>query len=63
MEMLGFPNQGRAKVALLRAVREAGASRLEADYSGGNDEGGVNDIRIFDAKGEALPAPRQLGRA
>jgi hypothetical protein len=57
MEAFGFPNQGVAKVHLLRAVREAGAVRLEADYSGGNDEGGVNDIRIWDAKGEALPVP------
>lgn len=57
MEALGFPNQGQAKVHLLRAVREAGAVRLEADYSGGNDEGGVNGIRIWDAKGEELTAP------
>jgi hypothetical protein len=57
MEAFGYPSAGSAKVVLLDAVREAGAVRLEADYSGGNDEGGVNEIRIFDAKGEALPVP------
>lgn len=57
MEALGFPNAGRAKVELLRAVREAGATRLEASYSGGNDEGGVDGIALFDAEGKEMPAP------
>lgn len=57
MEALGFPNAGQAKVHLLRAVREAGAVRLEASYSGGNDEGGVDGISLFDAEGKEMPSP------
>ena len=59
MEALGYPNQGRAKVELLRVVREAGATRLVASYSGGNDEGGVDGIVLIDAEGKEMPTPDQ----
>lgn len=57
MEAFGYPSAGTAKTKLFAALREAGASRLEADYSGGNDEGGVNGIKLFDAEGVELTAP------
>lgn len=36
------------KAALFRAMHEHGATMLEASYSGGNDEGGVDEIKLFD---------------
>lgn len=57
MEAFGYPSAGTAKSKLLAAVREAGAVRLEAEYSGGNDEGGVNNIVLKGANGETLPTP------
>lgn len=57
MEQLGFPSTGDAKRNLLAQLREAGAVRLEATYSGGNDEGGVDEIKLFDAKGKDVLAP------
>jgi hypothetical protein len=35
-------------------LTKLGAVRLEATYSGGNDEGGVDEIQIFNAADEAL---------
>ncbi len=57
MEQFGYPSTETAKTGLLEQVRTAGAVRLEAGYSGGNDEGGVNDIKLFDAEGGELPVP------
>lgn len=40
---------------LIAAIEEAGADLMEAGYSGGNDEGGVDDIilyRRFEENGE-----------
>lgn len=51
MEMFGYPSAAQARANLLKAVREAGASRIEASYSGGNDEGGVDSVKAFDASG------------
>lgn len=45
------------KNALLDLMREHGASKLEAEYSGGNDEGGVNGLKLLDADGEAIETP------
>lgn len=41
----------------LEQMRALGADRMEAGYSGGNDEGGVNDIKLFDAAGKEIEAP------
>jgi len=60
MEALGFPNQGTAKSELLKAVSDAGATRLEARYSGGNDEGGVDDVKLFDKAGAEVEAPESF---
>ena len=57
MEAFGGRSAGPAKSTLLAAVRDAGAVRLEAEYSGGNDEGGVNNIVLIGADGETLPSP------
>ena len=42
---------------MLEAVKEAGAAKLEASYSGGNDEGGVDDLKLIDADGKEMKAP------
>jgi hypothetical protein len=60
MEALGFPNQGTAKSELLKAVSDVGATRLEARYSGGNDEGGVDDVVLFDKAGAEIEAPESF---
>lgn len=54
MEAFGFPSAGAAKSKLFEEMRKVKASRIEAGYSGGNDEGGVNDIRVLDAAGEPM---------
>lgn len=60
MEAFGFPSAATAKSALFEEMRKVGASRLEAHYSGGNDEGGVDDIeRLLDADGKALEIPKE----
>lgn len=40
------------KDEILAKLRELGATRMEAGYSGGNDEGGVNEIRVFRPRGK-----------
>ncbi len=35
------------KATIFAQMRDFGADYLEAGYSGGNDEGGVNDITLF----------------
>ena len=50
-----FPNPEAAKGRLLNELANIkGATRLEASYSGGNDEGGVDAVRVFNATGEEL---------
>ena len=63
MEAFGYPSQGTAKSALLAAISEAGGVRMEAEYSGGNDEGGVNGITVFDAEGKTLDIPDTITRS
>lgn len=62
MSLLYGPSQGTAKANLLAALRDTGGVRLEADYSGGNDEGGVTNIRVFDKKGEKIDVPDTILR-
>lgn len=46
------------KKDLVRLMRERGIHRIEATYSGGHDEGGVQDIeRIVDGKGNTVEIP------
>ena len=49
------PEAPSAKVDLFRVMREHGISYLEAEYSGGNDEGGVDEITVMkDDRGELV---------
>lgn len=59
MQQFGYPSPGTAKGALLQALRESGASRLEAHYSGGNDEGGVDGLKLLDADGKEFEVPNR----
>lgn len=63
MGAFGYPTAGTAKSNLLEELRKTGGVRLEAGYSGGNDEGGVTDVRVLDANGEKIDVPDQITRA
>lgn len=56
MGLYGFSQITDPKTMLLEKMREAGADRLEASYSGGNDEGGVGSIKLFFGE-EEVPVP------
>ena len=40
------------KTRLLRVMKEEGVHRVQAAYSGGHDEGGVQSLRAWNAAGE-----------
>lgn len=40
------------KASILAKLRELGATRMEAHYSGGNDEGGVDSINVLRPRGK-----------
>lgn len=42
------------KRVLLEQMKEAGANRVEASYSGGHDEGGIQDMTVFDSSGNEI---------
>jgi hypothetical protein len=44
------------KFAILDELRRLGATRMEAHYSGGNDEGGVDDVTVLRPVTEENPA-------
>lgn len=48
----GYRSTYSTKDNILRKLRELGATRMEASYSGGNDEGGVDDIRVLRPRGK-----------
>lgn len=54
MEALGYPSPSGAKARLFTEMGNVGASRIEAHYSGGNDEGGVTSIQVLNAGGEIM---------
>jgi hypothetical protein len=55
MEQFGYPSQAEAKSKLFAAMHAHGISYLEASYSGGNDEGGVDEITVLkDDRGETV---------
>ena len=47
-------NNMMSRDSVFAALSKRGAVRVEVDYSGGNDEGGVNGITLFDANGENI---------
>lgn len=40
--------------AVFAALKAKGASKVEVHYGGGNDEGGVHDIYLYDAAGKKI---------
>lgn len=47
MTMWGTQSPASLKLGILDAVEALGATYMEAGYSGGNDEGGINDVAVF----------------
>jgi len=43
-----------SRVIVFDALKSKGVHKVEVHYSGGNDEGGVNQIELFDANGENI---------
>jgi hypothetical protein len=52
LEHYGSPEEHTKK--LLALLKKLGANTMEADYSGGGDEGGIERILIYDKKGNNL---------
>lgn len=48
------------KAAVLAVLMERGITRVEVEYSGGNDEGGVDSISFYKGEDEiVVPEPRR----
>lgn len=47
MSIWGTQSPASLKLGILDAVRALGATYMEASYSGGNDEGGIDDVTVF----------------
>lgn len=43
----GYPTAEQAKSKLFEAMRTHGVGYLEASYSGGNDEGGIDEVDVL----------------
>ena len=55
MEQFGYPSEAAAKQTLFETMKQHGLAYLEASYSGGNDEGGVDEVTVMkDDRGEAV---------
>ena len=55
--LFGGPTPEVVKAKLFSLMTEHGATRLQAEYSGGNDEGGIQDtIKLFKGD-EEIAAP------
>lgn len=55
MYALGYGSSPEeATRALLAELEKVNAVRMVASYSGGNDEGGVDEITLFDAEGREI---------
>src|SRR5574338_968473 len=53
-----FGTAGNAKSNLLESMRKHGVAYLEARFSGGNDEGGVDEVSVMrDAAGNDVELP------
>ena len=72
-DQYGYSSAQEILPRLLVALKEVGGDYVEADYSGGNDEGGVDDVRVYRRcrvaidrrrRGEDRDRPRRtLGRS
>lgn len=47
------------KTKVWNAMRDKGISKIVAYFSGGNDEGGVNNYAIFDMNGKQFEPPEE----
>lgn len=54
--MWGERDHNEIRRDLIREMNRLGAVRLEGEYSGGHDEGGLDWLAAFDAEGERIPA-------
>lgn len=52
--MYGQAKDIMSRDAVFTALKKRGVAKVEVHYSGGNDEGGVNDIIFLDANGENI---------
>jgi hypothetical protein len=50
--MSRFGKEGMSRDSVFAALKKKGVAKAEVYYSGGNDEGGVNDIALLDAAGK-----------
>ena len=46
-DQYGYSSAQEILPRLLSTLKEVGGDYVEADYSGGNDEGGVDDVRVY----------------
>ena len=55
MEQFGYPSVETARRDLFAVMKSHGISYLEASYSGGNDEGGVDEVTVMkDDRGKTI---------
>lgn len=55
--LFGGENPETITQRLLEELTKLGAVRMEARYSGGNDEGGVDDIHLFGPEDQTVETP------
>jgi hypothetical protein len=61
LQALGFDSPTAAKGKLFAAMKAHGIAYLEASYSGGNDEGGVDEITVMKDDRDKLVTIENLG--
>ena len=54
-----FKSQTADRSKVWNAMREKGVSKIVAYFSGGNDEGGVNNYAFFDMDGKQFEPPEE----
>lgn len=60
-QLLGGQNPQVVIAKAIEKMRAEGIAKIEADYSGGNDEGGVQQVRAFKADGTEMELPSPWG--
>lgn len=57
--MYGYDEPTPAEVReVVVTLSPLGVTKIEVEFSGGNDEGGVDDLRYLDAEGKPVDVPR-----
>jgi len=49
-----------SKQDVLKELRRRGVAQAVVNFSGGNDQGGIDSIDLYDAAGEKLDAPEEM---